>query len=193
MLDEIKLISEIKMISNNLLFLSFNEIKNRLDRIVRNYEDSERILQILKNVKENPINDKKMIFKEYLKLLTPDICSLNLNFENNKIKYNFNNYSNYSIDKDIEETIRKKMSESDTFKELKEYFEKPETFEDFQNFLVDLDENKHTVLLKNLETYHDFFKPFYNSVNVDGQYEYVTSDISKKINNDTYINWEEKS
>lgn len=192
MLDEIKLISEIKMISNNLLFLSFNEIKNRLDRIVRNYEDSERILQILKNVKENPINDKKMIFKEYLKLLTPDLtCSLN--FENNKIKYNFNNYSNYSIDKDIEETIRKKMSESDTFKELKEYFEKPETFEDFQNFLVDLDENKHTVLLKNLETYHDFFKPFYNSVNVDGQYEYVTSDISKKINNDTYINWEEKS
>lgn len=189
MLDEEKLISEIKMISNDLLFLSFNEIKNRLDRIVRKYEDSKMILKILKNVKENPINDEKKIFNEYLILLRPDLtCSLN--FENNKIKYTFNNYF---IDEDVEETIRKKMSESDTFKELKEYFEKPETFEDFQNFLVDLDENKHTVLLKNLETYHDFFKPFYNSVNIDGQYEYVTSDISKKINNDTYINWEEKN
>lgn len=189
MLDEIKLISEIKMISNDLLFLSFNEIKNRLDRIVKNYENSEKILQILKNVKEKPVIDEKICFNEYLKVLKPDFDCF-VKFENNEIKYTFDNNL---ISKDVEETIRKKMSESKIFNELKEYFEKNETFEEFQNFLVDLDENKHTVLLKNLETYHDFFKPFYNSVNVDGQYEYVTSDISKKINNDTYINWEEKS
>ena len=189
MLDKIKLISEIKTISNDLLFLSFNEIKNRLDRIVRNYEDSERILQILKNVKEKPVIDEKICFNEYLKVLKPDFDCF-VKFENNEIKYTFDNSL---ISKDVEETIRKKMSESKIFNELKEYFEKNETFEEFQNMLLDLDSDKHIDLLKNIESYNDFFNSFRNIVNLDGKYECVACGIFSKEGDNEYKDWGEES